>query len=60
MCKVCGKSYVVTFLKIIPFIEWCMALLVVENGHKNDTCYDEIGLHLCFRFNSSTRLEGRL
>ena len=34
MCKVCGKSYVVTFLKIIPFIEWCMALLVVENGHK--------------------------
>jgi hypothetical protein len=25
--------------------EWCIARLVVENGHQKDTCYEKIGLH---------------
>ena len=27
-----------------PLFEWCMARIVVKNGHQKDTCYNEIGL----------------
>ena len=43
-CKACWP-YVVIHLDRTPIFKWYMARLVVKNGHQNDTCYYEIGLH---------------
>ena len=36
--------YVVTLFDWTPIFEWYMTKPVLENGHQNDICYDEIGL----------------